>query len=80
VADQGIGIPTEDLERVFSRHVRLDRQEQLGIPGSGLGLQIARNIVEQHGGRVWAEQACGGGSVFQIELPRSNRHRPSDAD
>lgn len=70
VADQGMGIPEEDLERIFSRHVRIDRHEQAGIQGSGLGLQIARHIVEQHGGRIWAEQRPGGGSVFQLELPR----------
>lgn len=70
VADQGIGIPAGDLERIFSRHVRLDRQEQQGIQGSGLGLQIARHIVEQHGGRIWAEQGGDGGAVFQVALPR----------
>ncbi len=69
VEDQGIGIPEGELERIFSRHVRLERQEQKGIQGSGLGLQIARNIVEQHGGRIWAERASVG-SRFRLELPR----------
>lgn len=67
-ADNGPGIPQEDLERIFSPFRRLrSRDEQ---PGSGLGLYFTRNLVEQQGGRVWAESAPGQGAVFHVLLRR----------
>jgi len=65
VSDNGPGIPAESLERVFDRFEQLDRCG----PGVGLGLAIARSIVEMHHGRVWAENAPGGGAVFRLALP-----------
>ncbi len=69
VRDTGIGIPSDDLPRVFERFYKADRA-RTGRAGSGLGLSIARHIVEAHGGRIWAESAVGRGSTFYFTLPR----------
>jgi signal transduction histidine kinase len=69
VRDNGIGIPTEELESVFEEFRQL-RHPARGRPaGSGLGLSIARRIVQHHGGRIWAENNPGGGAVFVFTLP-----------
>jgi two-component system, OmpR family, sensor histidine kinase KdpD len=67
VADEGSGIPTEDLERVFDKFYRVQRPD--GIKGTGLGLSICRGIVEAHGGRIWAENRPTGGAIFKLVLP-----------
>jgi two-component system sensor histidine kinase KdpD len=69
VADQGRGVPAADRERVFDRFVRLD--DVHGTPGSGLGLFIARSLVALNGGRLRLSEAAGGGTLFEIALPRS---------
>ena len=69
VDDDGPGIPVEDLQHVFERHYRGTRRERSEIPGTGLGLTIARKIVERHGGRIQAENRSGGGARFIIGLP-----------
>jgi len=69
VVDEGPGIPDDRLEAIFQPHVRLVGRGDGGKKGSGLGLYIARGIVEAHGGRIWAENAEGGGAVFTISLP-----------
>ncbi len=66
VRDNGPGIPISELEAVFGRFHRLD----MATGGSGLGLTIARSIVELHDGRIWAERMPEGGTSFTIELPR----------
>ncbi|OGR41701.1 MAG: hypothetical protein A2X35_12560 [Elusimicrobia bacterium GWA2_61_42] len=66
VADTGPGIPPGQLESVFERYKQLKADGSEG--GFGLGLAISRKIVELHGGRIWAEAAPGGGSVFKIKL------------
>lgn len=66
VADDGPGIPAEDLPHLFERWYRGKRAR---YPGSGLGLAIARTIVEAHGGRIWATSEEGKGSVFSFALP-----------
>jgi two-component system, NtrC family, sensor histidine kinase KinB len=69
VADSGQGIPPEELERVFERFVQL-KGKNATSPGSvGLGLSIAREVVLQHGGRIWAESEPGKGSRFTFTLP-----------
>jgi two-component system sensor histidine kinase KdpD len=66
VADRGIGIPAEDLERVFDKFYRVQRANQAG--GTGLGLAIARGIVEAHGGHIRAENRSGGGTLIRLTL------------
>jgi signal transduction histidine kinase len=71
IRDEGLGIPEDALETIFGRYTRLTRPEQQHIEGTGLGLPIARQIIELLGGRVWAERpAEGAGAVFQVELPQ----------
>lgn len=71
IADRGYGIPEEDLERIFDKFYRvLPRQPVAEHPaGSGLGLAICKGVMEAHGGRIWAEQRPGGGSLFSMTLP-----------
>lgn len=69
VADQGIGIGPEHLNRLFERFYRVKGDLGVTVPGTGLGLPIARAIVEAHGGRIWAESTLGQGSIFRFTLP-----------
>ncbi|MEW5956961.1 MAG: GAF domain-containing protein [Chloroflexota bacterium] len=69
VQDNGIGISPEDLEQIFSRYYQGDNKSERSAMGSGLGLHIAKKIVEGHGGRIWAESASGQGSTFHFMLP-----------
>ncbi len=69
VSDTGSGIPDEDRQRVFEKFQRGREKSVEGIQGTGLGLAIARQIVEEHGGRIWIESAPGGGSTFFFTLP-----------
>ena len=70
VADQGIGISPEDLIPLFERYFRVRSDVNMHIPGVGLGLPIARAIVEGHGGRIWAESKLGEGTTISFSLPR----------
>jgi two-component system sensor histidine kinase/response regulator len=76
VCDEGPGIPTESLGSIFQPRVRLQarRKRQPGN-GKGLGLSIAREIVESHGGRIWAESGPGQGARFNVVLPVSRAGR-----
>ncbi len=71
VEDCGIGIPADDLRRVFERYARGRNVDDRSFAGLGLGLYICRAIVEQHGGRIWAESDLGKGSVFYVEVPEA---------
>ena len=73
VTDTGPGIPPEALPRVFDRLYRVDPSRDRGTGGSGLGLTIARQLVEAHGGTIWAESEEGSGSRFGFDLPMSER-------
>jgi signal transduction histidine kinase len=69
VEDTGPGIPREHLPLVFERFYRVDPSRSREDGGTGIGLAIARSIVEAHGGKIWAESAGGGGSTFRFVLP-----------
>jgi len=69
VADDGAGIAPEDLPHVFDRFWRADSARRRATGGSGLGLTIARSLIEAHGGHIWAESAEGHGSTFTFSLP-----------
>lgn len=71
VRDTGNGIPPEDLPHVFERFYRADRSRARATGGSGLGLTIAKQIVEAHGGQIWAQSWLGAGSTFGFSLPLS---------
>jgi two-component system sensor histidine kinase SenX3 len=71
VIDQGMGIPREQLKRIFKRFYRVPRRVALRIKGTGLGLFIVRSVVDKHGGKVFAESEGEGlGSTFTVQLPR----------
>ena len=71
VADSGEGIPESELPRVFDRFYRGDRARTREQGGAGLGLTIARGIVEAHGGQIWVESSPGRGSRFTFTLPKA---------
>jgi signal transduction histidine kinase len=70
VADQGIGISAEDLIPLFERYFRVRSLAAPHVAGTGLGLPIARAIVEAHGGRIWVESQAGEGTTLLFSLPR----------
>ena len=69
VSDQGEGIPPEYLDKVFERFFQVDGASTRRVGGSGLGLSIARGIVEAHNGKIWVESTVGQGSTFRFTLP-----------
>jgi signal transduction histidine kinase len=80
VRDTGVGIPSEDLPRVFERFYKADRARTRvagsaptdvgsGAAGTGLGLAITKHLIELHGGQIWAESELDRGSVFSFTLP-----------
>ncbi len=79
VVDQGIGIPAEEMERIFERFYRVDPARHRSTGGTGLGLSIVKHVAATHGGdvRVWSVE--GEGSTFTLVLPRHDAERKQDA-
>ncbi|MFS9037764.1 cell wall metabolism sensor histidine kinase VicK [Streptococcus timonensis] len=69
ISDQGLGIPKQDLPKIFDRFYRVDRARSRAQGGTGLGLAIAKEIIKQHNGFIWAKSEYGKGSTFTIVLP-----------
>ena len=69
ISDDGPGVPPEHRERIFDRFIRLDDARTREDGGSGLGLAICREIVTAHSGRIWADEARGGGAKFVVQIP-----------
>ncbi len=72
VADQGVGISPEDLIPLFEKYFRVKSATGYHVAGTGLGLPVARAIVEAHGGRIWAESKLGQGTTLSFSLPRAS--------
>jgi signal transduction histidine kinase len=69
VKDRGRGIPSDKLESIFGQFQQVDASDSRKKGGTGLGLAICRSIIQQHGGRIWAESVLGAGSTFYFTLP-----------
>ncbi len=67
IADRGVGIPPQDLVRVFDKFYRVQRPD--GVSGTGLGLAICKGIVQAHGGEIQATNRTGGGTTMTLTLP-----------
>jgi signal transduction histidine kinase len=71
VSDTGIGIPADQLDRIFERFYQVDGSATRKFGGAGLGLAIVQRIIEAHGGRIWVESELGRGSTFSFTLPKA---------
>jgi signal transduction histidine kinase len=80
VEDNGVGIPEDEQDRVFTRFFRSDREEIGDIPGTGLGLSIVQAIVRQHGGEVTLTSELGKGTTIRVRLPRVVRASASPVE
>jgi len=78
VADTGAGIPPDDLSRIFERFYRADKSRTKEGQGAGLGLAIAKEIIQAHGGQIKAESVVGLGTKFTITLPQTGNGGSSD--
>ncbi|HTI14686.1 MAG TPA: ATP-binding protein [Dictyobacter sp.] len=79
IKDTGIGIPEQQQARIFSRFMRAENGQALGIPGTGLGLYLSRELVERQGGRIWFQSIEGKGSTFFLSFPLLSFAQDDDA-
>jgi two-component system sensor histidine kinase VicK len=80
VSDNGIGIPAEDVDRIFEKFYRAGNRGEVNAPGTGLGLAIAREVITRHGGKIWCESEAGGTKFFfllrvaeRLRLPQAQK-------
>ncbi len=78
VDDEGPGIEIAQREKIWDPFYRLDRDANSAVAGSGIGLAVVRELVTQHGGRVWVERSKSGGARFVVELPGASRATAAD--
>ena len=78
IADQGIGIPAEELKRVFDRMYRIEQRLNPEVGGIGLGLAICKGLVQEHGGQIWVESEPGKGSTFYFTVPTETTSEEHD--
>jgi len=71
ITDTGMGIPEQDLPRIFERFYRVDKARSRELGGTGLGLSIVKHIVLSHGGQVWVKSEQGLGSTFSFTIPHA---------
>jgi len=77
VSDNGVGIPSRDLSKVFDRFFQVEEHLTRKHGGMGLGLAVAKSMIELHGGRIWVESEAGKGSTFTFLLPIDGVVEPS---
>ena len=77
VSDQGVGIPKESIDRIFERFFRVDKARSRQMGGTGLGLAIAKELIQAHGGKIWATSIEGKGTTIHFTLPYE---RPPEDD
>jgi PAS domain S-box-containing protein len=77
VADTGVGIPAEEVPRIFDRFYRVEVQSGRSMEGSGIGLSLVRELVQLHGGTIDAASAPGQGTVFTLRMPSGSGHLPA---
>lgn len=80
VADTGIGISDEDMKKLFTPYFRSTNEEALDKPGTGLGMSLTKNLIEQHGGRVWVNSVLGEGTTFNFTLPLAPAEEPANPE
>ena len=73
VSDEGLGIPPEEVPKLFTRFHRVDTPDRVSIRGTGLGLYITQQLVAMHGGTISVESEVGRGSTFTFTLPLASR-------
>ncbi|AFM16429.1 PAS/PAC sensor hybrid histidine kinase [Mycolicibacterium chubuense NBB4] len=78
IADTGIGVPTEEIPRLFERFHRIENVQARSYEGSGIGLALVKELVELHGGTIVADSAAGVGTTFTIRLPFGAAHLPPE--
>jgi signal transduction histidine kinase len=79
VIDNGIGISPQDQQKIFEEFGQVQRSPSGSAQGAGLGLSIAKRLVELHGGEIWVVSELGGGSTFTFSIPITTKERHLDA-
>ncbi|MCL4512727.1 MAG: ATP-binding protein, partial [Candidatus Eremiobacteraeota bacterium] len=79
VKDEGMGIPKDQLEKIFERYHRVDSKATRLVSGTGLGLYISKKLIEAQGGKIWVESQIGKGSTFHLSLPKGETRENEQA-